>query len=182
MNLLLLKAVGILILKQYYLSQKSDKAYLFTQFSPENQFSYLHILWASNNNYNVENRNVHGKIYLRLISWSLSTIKWMDIGYNIWIYKLTPHWFWKLLVTSTNIHLELVVIVNINNKPLLFLLNLFFFFYLFSCLGGRIAQKSNPRNQRLIIDLKRLDISSYGNNPWCPDVLAHVDYQSLPKH
>lgn len=44
MNLLLLKAAGTLILKQYYLNQESDKVYLFTQFSSENQFSYLHIL------------------------------------------------------------------------------------------------------------------------------------------
>lgn len=44
MNLLVLKAVSTLILKQYYLSQKSGKVYLLTQFSSENQFSYLHIL------------------------------------------------------------------------------------------------------------------------------------------
>lgn len=100
MNLLLLKAAGTLILKQYYLNQESDKVYLFTQFSSENQFSYLHILWASNNNYKVENRNVHSQIHLRLIWWSPSTIKLMDISHNIQIYKPPPHRLWKLLVAS----------------------------------------------------------------------------------
>ena len=87
MNLLLLKTVSISILKQYYLSQKSDKVYLFIPFSSENQLHYLHILWAYNNKYKVKNRNVYSQIYLRLIWWSLNTIKLMDISHNMQMYN-----------------------------------------------------------------------------------------------
>jgi len=87
MNLLLLKTVSISILKQYYLSQKNDKVYLFIPFSSENQFYYLHILWAYNNNYKVKNRNVYSQIHLGLIWWSLNTIKLMDISHNMQMYN-----------------------------------------------------------------------------------------------
>lgn len=66
MDLLLLKAVGTLIVKQYYLNQERDKVYLFTQFSSENQFSFIFfeplIIIIR-----LRTENVHSQIQLRLM-------------------------------------------------------------------------------------------------------------------